>query len=430
MQEGGADGRRWGQLGGLVPAIGSWCGDGNSSYHQKQALPMERASQSMDWLSRQKDAVPVRSSAVQGKGQRPSADSGQRSTTVPDGGQRSSTGPSSGGQRSSIGDKLSAVEKLSRFKFVKSSSSRKRVLDDNQVTTPISSKRTPPHVHGDKGIATPICGEAASPASEDKHRKEVPRDNVDSISGNVRPADSDAWWSDGGMETSTGIGANGMETGGMGTNGMETSEVLTTSDSSSNREVPPSIATPLNNETARSITTPINRQRGPGFATPIKSQSAAAINRQSVPSTSQFATPISRQSAPSTSQFATPISRQSAPSTSQFATPISRQSAPSTSQFATPISRQSAPSTSQFATPTSRQSAPSTSQFATPISRQSAPSIRQAAPLICTPSAHPDSNTVEILRTPATLAQRKFPGPAGLLPPLVCGCGCGCDHVA
>ena len=77
-------------------------------------------------------------------------------------------------------------------------------------------------------------------------------------------------------------------------------------------------------------------------------------------------------------------------------------------------------------TPLGRQSASDGSrggEFSTPLNRHTplgaGYSTPQPTPLVCTPSKEPDSCGVEILRTPVALVKRKFPGPAGLLPPLV-----------
>ena len=104
--------------------------------------------------------------------------------------------------------------------------------------------------------------------------------------------------------------------------------------------------------------------------------------------------------------------------------PIRSLNRPSTTSYSTPVSRPS--SVVSSSTPLHHKLTPS---IATPLNRvpPSAGSItpltKQPAPLICTPSARPDFDTVDILRTPVPLAQRKFPGPAGLLPPMVRGWG-------
>ena len=61
----------------------------------------------------------------------------------------------------------------------------------------------------------------------------------------------------------------------------------------------------------------------------------------------------------------------------------------------------------------------------TPIKRRSnlmncTPLNRRVTSMVSTPIDTSHSGAMEIMRTPVLLAQRKFPGPAGLLPPLVC----------
>lgn len=97
----------------------------------------------------------------------------------------------------------------------------------------------------------------------------------------------------------------------------------------------------------------------------------------------------------------------------------------STTSFSTPISGPSSVVSSSI--PLRHKLTPS---IATPLNRHSSraglttPINKQPTPLICTPSAEPNSDVVDIVRTPVPLAQRKFPGPAGLLPPLVRVAGC------
>lgn len=109
------------------------------------------------------------------------------------------------------------------------------------------------------------------------------------------------------------------------------------------------------------------------------------------------------QPTPSMGSTSTPYDRQRPCSS----TPVNRPSSHSTVSSSTPLSQKLAPS---IVTPLNRK--PSRAGFTTPLNKQ-------PAPLICTPSAVPNSNIVDILRTPVPLAQRKFPGPAGLLPPIV-----------
>lgn len=167
------------------------------------------------------------------------------------------------------------------------------------------------------------------------------------------------------------------------------------------------------------------------------------VNRKSVDSgpiqtrsTSEFFTPSQSRFSISTPLrtigLTTPSSRLATPSsrlTTSMTTPISSSpatSSPTHSKNFTPqrsISTGASRLSSRLLTPLqSSSNAPSRisttpSVYSTPQSRRMPSSAITA--LICTPTNEPGSTGVGIMRTPVPLPRRKFPGPAGLLPPLV-----------
>lgn len=151
--------------------------------------------------------------------------------------------------------------------------------------------------------------------------------------------------------------------------------------------------------------TPLNRQPLPGNSTSRRGQTTS-LDRGA-----RFSTPPNRQS----TQFSTPLNRHSG--VSGFSTPCNPSVHSREAGFSTPLSNQPASMDSrgdEFLTPLNARSQASRDGCTTP----------QPTPLICTPTSKMDSCGVDILRTPVTLAKRKFPGPAGLLPPLVSVCVC------
>ena len=129
--------------------------------------------------------------------------------------------------------------------------------------------------------------------------------------------------------------------------------------------------------------------------------------------------PISTLSGPSSANFPAAISSRpasllSSTSQSSNSTPLPltslKTARPASSAFSTPIAPRN-----RSATPTPHVAAVSSLHGPSKRPHLSTPT----SALMCTPASTPGSSGIEILRTPVPVPQRKFPGPAGLLPRLV-----------
>lgn len=316
--------------------------------------------------------------------------------------------------------KQSAAQKLDSFKFVKISNSRKRNSSDDNEATPLHPKRKSLD-NDDEAIASLLNREEVSASDGILMNREASLGCLDS---------------DMNTET-TDIHRHNLtsEKAPLKQSGFSTpSNVATPAELRSSGSLQASFTTPTKPPSHRnsiaSIVRTIRQSSNPASScTSLSSQTASTVPQQPVlgdstpsrKSTPLNYTPLRGQSAPGHSST-TPLGRQSAPG-HYTTTPLGRQSTPGSS-ITTPLGRQSAPG--NF-TPMGGQPAALNLRragFSTPLNRQSAPpgdgySTPQPTPLVCTPSTDADSCGVDIVRTPVLLAKRKFPGPAGLLPPLV-----------
>ncbi len=358
--------------------------------------------------------------------------------------------------------KQSAAQKLDSFKFVKISNSRKRNSSDDNEATPLHPKRKSLD-NDDEAIASLLNREEVSASDGILMNREASLGCLDSdmntettdihrhnLTSEKAPLKQSGFSTPSNVATPAELRSSGSLQASFTTPTKPPSHrnsiasIVRTIRQSSN---PASSCTSLSSQTASTVSqqpvlgdsTP-SRKSTPLNYTPLRGQSAPGhssttpLGMQSAPGHSST-TPLGRRSA-SGHSTTTPLGRQSAPGHSTT-TPLGRQSAPGHSTT-TPHGRQSTPGSS-ITTPLGRQSAPGNftpmggqpaalnlrrAGFSTPLNRQSAPpgdgySTPQPTPLVCTPSTDADSCGVDIVRTPVLLAKRKFPGPAGLLPPLV-----------
>lgn len=369
---------------------------------------------------------------------------------------------------SSSSASLTTVQKLNSFKFVKSSNPRKRPPCDDEASTSVLPKRKSvgDGVDVSGGGATLSCQEGSSVlkssvANFHESSRQLPRSfmrkSVTPSSTLATPPPA--------LSTPTKSGYS---------SDFQTGSALTTPNqpgpSAAGPEATPSsnMTTPIKSSRTHPVRTSAHIQSG--FNTPTNSVCHHNTTRVDTPTLelatstepslhqSSIASVIStfRQSSSllkssSASDISnknpvpmniTPV-RKSVPTNSiplrrlaTNATPLHQNSVSvdsGTGGFSTPFNRPCAPPVDtnpgdKYSTPqqTSRDkySTPqptSRDKYLTPqLTSRDKYSTPQPTPLICTPSSGAGpSGGVDILSTPVVLAKRKFPGPAGLLPPLV-----------
>ena len=355
--------------------------------------------------------------------------------------------------------KPSTAQKLNSFRFVKSSNSRKRYsIDDNEscpkrkssgdatdANISLSERREEPS-HGDvspreapvsssecaveRNLSHPVTHGYATPSSVTTPTisGKLQADFTTPTSSLTAPSKSPSSKFQTGFTTPTSHFTTPNQSG--PASKLQTRSTSSLTAPTKSGQLQAGLATPTSGFTTPTKP-PAHRNSIASIVRTIQqsSSSSTPLSRQAVSFDSSQQpvlgnTTPSRRSAP---ENCTPLRRQSLPGNS---TPLCGQSAPGNS---TPLCGQSAPGNS---TPLCGQSTsvdPRGAGFSTPLNRRSAPpgdgySTPQPTPLICTPGSGAGS-AVDIVRTPVPLAKRKFPGPAGLLPPLVCVRVCACAYI-